>query len=142
MDISRTLYEEARRFSPCSLFRGNETGEELMDLFASPQGTEFCMKHDFPSMARFRAFGGDMAEKRGIYIDSGARRLKNARIAILVGDCDFDLEYDTMEHPCKVVLMKGARARVSASGYSVVKIERQEGCLVTCHAHDNAVIRI
>ena len=77
----------------------------------------------------------------GIWIDAGVKKLKNERIVVLIGDCDFKLVYDTLEYPCKVVLMKGARAKIVAGGFSVVRIEAQEGCIYKVKKGRFAVVK-
>lgn len=140
MDIVKQLYKDARPYKPCKLFRGDETFRELMELFLSPQGLEFCIAHDFPRNDRLRAIKEAGASGMGVWIDAGKKRAENARIIVLVGKTDFNLHYDTLEHACRVVLMKGARCTLHASGYAVVSVLAQEGCECIKHVTDKAVV--
>lgn len=140
MDIVRHIFLEAKRFRPCKLFKGNETLEELMGLFLTPQGIEFCIVNNFPSRDILSRLKEYHLVRMGIHIDGGKKRLKNARLVVLAGDCNYTLEYDTLDYPCKVVLLHGARAEIKASGYAVVKIEKQAGCECIIYKSDNAIV--
>lgn len=141
MDIVKKLYKAARPFGPCGMFRGTESFRELMELFLSPQGIEFCMENDFPPAGYLQAVREAGASEMGIHIDEGKGTARNARIIALVGDTDFELFYDTLEYACKVVLMKGARCTIHASGYSVVSVSAQPGCEVFKDISDRAIVK-
>lgn len=128
MDLIKELYEAAQPLNACGLFTGQETFEDMIKVFLTPQGIEFCIKNDFPDKSYLRPIKERNVSEMGIWIDAGEKELRNERIVVLVGNCNFKLVYDTLEYPCKVVLMKGARAKIIARGFSVVKIEAQEGC--------------
>lgn len=140
MDIVRQIYLESRRYKPCGLFRGTESMEELAELFLSSQGIEFCLVNEFPSREIFRRLKEHDFSRMGIHIDEGKKALKNPRMAVLVGDCDFLLEYDTLDYPCKVVLMHGARAHIKASGFTVVRVEKQKGCGCNVETSNSAIV--
>lgn len=141
MDIVKQLYKDSRPFKPCSLFKGTETFREMMNLFLTPQGIEFCIANDFPSRGRLRAIKEAGVSEMGIWIDEGVKRAENARIAVLIGNTEGDLYYDTLDYPCRVVLMKGAKCTVHASGYAVVSVTAQDGCEVVRDVKDKAVVR-
>lgn len=141
MDIVERIYNSAKPFHPCGLFTGRESLEEMLEVFLSPQGLEFCVAHDFLVKADLQALKAMSLEDWGIWIDAGRKASQNARIVVLVGDCDFTLSYDTLEHPCRVVLLKGAKAQISASGYAVVSVSAQKGCSYSVNVKDHAVVR-
>ena len=141
MEAVKKIYEAVKGFNPCELFKGDEDFNRMMEIFTSPQGIEFCLKHNVLNSAVFEAIEGLSLARWGVYVDAGQKRLQNERLAVLIGDCDFDLEYDTLVHPCKVVLFNGARARVKASGYSVVRVEKQDGCECEVTITDSAIVR-
>lgn len=141
MDLVRQLFKDARPFKPCALFRGDETFDEMMQLFLSPQGLEFCVSHDFPRRERLQALKEAGISSLGIHIDEGRGKAVNALICVLVGDTDFELEYDTLDYACRVVLMKGARCVIKAGGYSVVSVLAQKGCEVVKVVSGHAIVR-
>ena len=141
MDLVRELYEAARRLNACKLFTGQETFEGMMRVFLTPQGIEFCIKNDFPDRSYLQPIKEQNVSEMGIWIDAGEMTLRNERTVVLIGDCNFNLEYDTLEYPCKVVLMKGARAKIVAGGFSVIRIEAQEGCIYKVKKGRLAVVK-
>ena len=55
--IIRQLYAQATLLGACGLFTGQEkTLEQLVELFTSPQGQEFCIENRFPNIATVRLF--------------------------------------------------------------------------------------
>lgn len=141
MDLVKQLYEEALPLKPCSLFRGTETFREMMQVFLSPQGLEFCISHDFPRDEHLAAIREAGAADMGVHIDEGSGLALNPRTIVLVGDTDFDLFYDTVGYACRVALMKGARCKIHASGYAVVSVTAQPGCGVMKTVRDHAIVR-
>lgn len=140
MDIVKQIYLEAKPFKPCRLFDGTETLEELMNLFLTPQGIEFCISNNFPSRDILSRLKEHNLTRMGIHIDGGRKTLKNQKIVVLAGDCDYMLEYNTLSHACKVVLLHGARAKIRASEFSVVKVEKQNGCRCDIEKSDYAIV--
>lgn len=84
-EITKTLYEKALELDACDKFSGNEDANELIDLFFTPQGLEFCGKNNFPSMEDFGAFSGEPARRQGLYVNAGHISLEDeARVALLL----------------------------------------------------------
>lgn len=137
--LIRQLYNNAKERNCCEKFTGNENLEQLLELFQSPQGVEFCQKYQFPDIEILRAFRGMEAIRHGIYIDAGHITLSNVARLTLVGDTVAELRYDDPSKRHEVVLMHGAKAHIEASGYSVVFVTKG-GCEVTTEAQDNAKI--
>ena len=98
--------------------------KSLAWLFFSPQGLEFCKKYNYPSIDAFRQMDGVIASY-GVYVDSDCR-LDNTDVA-LVGESMSELHFSNTERPYKVVLMHGAKARIHAGMYAVVKVENISG---------------
>lgn len=98
--------------------------KSLAWLFFSPQGVEFCKKHNYPSLEAFRRMDGDILSL-GVYVDKGCD-LINQNVA-LVGEGQSELHFSDTERPYKVILMHGAKAKIYAGMYAVVKIENISG---------------
>ena len=72
-EVIRQIYTQAKLLGACPLFKGTEqTVEDIVRLFESSQGIEFCMKNHFPNMATFRLFKPHGVEKYGIYMGYAA----------------------------------------------------------------------
>ncbi len=138
-DIIKKIHAQARRLGACQLFKGSETLEEIIDLFLSPQGQEFCVKNRFPNIATVRLFKGMGVEKHGIYIDAGVLTLKNPSKAVLIGRTSATVNCDTLEQH-EVILMHGAKATVNAQKWAVVKVTCGDGSSVIRNVFNNAII--
>lgn len=131
--------EMARKLGECGMFKGNETIREIVNLMFTPRGMEFLTTYRFPDMGTFRKFKKYGLKRLGVYIDSGKVELSEARRVFLVGRTSAKLYYnDTKAN--RVCMMHGASAVIIASGYSVVKVEKDETCNVSVITQDNAVV--
>ncbi len=133
------LEETARLLEECKMFSGSETPEELMRLFISPQGLEFCLAAGFPSLATIRLFKPLNPERLGIYIDAGQITLDNPGCAVLVGRTNATVRCSTLARH-EVTAMHGATATVIASGWAVVHTQSGAGSSVVRRASGNAVM--
>lgn len=139
MTKEEQVYSEAKKFSACSLLKGTECTDELIELFFTPQGVEFCTTRNAPSLAAFRRFMGLQAVRGGFYIDTPIRAKNIAKLALIGHETVAELEYDeTKGH--KVVLMHGARAKITASGYAVVFVSCAAGTEVEVVENNDAKI--
>jgi hypothetical protein len=139
MTKEQRIYAQAKKAGVCSLLKGHENTDELMNLFFTPQGIEFCSEHNFPGMEELKPFRSRQATRGGFYINTPAR-LKNPRRVALCGEetvaC---LEYNDVSQSHEVVVMHGATAKIKASGYAVVFITNIGG-LVETEIKDNAKV--
>lgn len=139
-EVIRQVYSQARLLGSCHRFKGTEkTLEDIVALFCSPQGMEFCINNRFPNMATFRLFKPFEPEKQGVYIDSGVLTLRNPKRVVLVGRTSATITCDTLERH-EVFLLHGAKAIINASGRSVVSVSGSKGCQVIRNISGNAVI--
>lgn len=138
--IIHQIYEQARLLGACSLFTGKErTLEDIVSLFTTTQGMEFCVNNHFPNMATFRLFKPYKVERFGIYIDAGTITLHNPERAILIGNTVATINNDTLDAH-EIILLHGAKAIVNASGWAVCKTIVSRGCNIVCNASGNAII--
>lgn len=139
-EIIRQIYAQAKLLGACSLFKGTEeTLDDIVRVFRTPQGIEFCMKHHFPSMATFRLFKAQGVERYGIYIDAGAITLKDPSRAILIGRTTATVFCDKTERH-EVILLHGAKAVVNATKWAVVFTQVGKGCSLIKNTAGNAII--
>ena len=118
-------YDMARKLSLCQMFTGDEDLEEMIKLMFSPQGAEFLTTYNFPDIATFRKFKKYHPECFGVYIDCGEIAISDAKNVFLVGNTTARLKYAQTQGN-RLILMCGAKAHVEASGYCVLKIEKDE----------------
>lgn len=121
--LERGKSDLADRISVCTMFKGTENLDDAASLVFSAQGSEFMTRFGFPSLDTFRSFLKFNPEKYGAYIDKGKIALSGEKRILLVGNtiarikCDETALY-------RIILMHGASAVIDASGYSVVKVEK------------------
>lgn len=138
--IIRQIYMQAKLLDVCDKFTGLETTlDDIVDLFLSPQGIEFCIKNHFPNMSTFRLFKQYDIEKYGIYIDAGTITLKNPNRAVLIGRTIATVLYDKLELH-QIVLLHGAKAIVNATKWAVVNTNVESGCIIIKNTADHAII--
>lgn len=132
-------YEMARKLEACKMFTGEESMEEMINLMFSPQGAEFLTENNFPDIATFRRFKKYHPEQFGVYIDAGEISLSEARKVFLVGNTTARLKYDQTQGN-RLILMCGATALVEASGYCVLKIEKDDKSNVEVNVSGHAKV--
>ena len=98
--------------------------KSLAWLFFSPQGREFCANHNYPSLNVFRTMKGKV-ESLGVHIEEVVEE-SNKDIA-LIGEGESVLRFYSTEKPYRVILMHGAKVKIYAGMYSVVKVENISG---------------
>lgn len=134
-------FEMANKLAICSMFHGDEDLESLIKLMFSPQGAEFLTTYGFPDIAIFRKFKKYHPEKYGVYIDCGEIEISEPKKAFVVGNTLATIKCrETAGN--RIILMCGAKATVIASGYSVVKIEKDESSDISVIKQDHAKVLI
>lgn len=131
--------EVANRLAACRLFSGKETLPEVARLFKSPQGIEFCLAANFPTLATLRMFKSSCPEQFGIYIDAGNITLTDPGTVILIGRTSATVHCNQCQNNT-IVTMHGAAATVLASGWAVVRTEAGAGTNIVRRSSDNAII--
>ena len=132
-------YEMARKLEACKMFTGEESMEEMINLMFSPQGAEFLTENNFPDIATFRRFKKYHPEQFGVYIDAGEISLSEAKNVFLVGNTAARLKYAQTQGN-RLILMCGATARIEASGYCVLKIEKDDKSNVEVNVSGHAKV--
>lgn len=136
----RSLPNVAEAYRACRMFKGNETTEQIVALYKSTQGVEFCARYHFPSVNTVRLFKGENVERFGIYIDAGSLTLTEPKDKVLlIGRTTATVECAQLRR-YEVVCLHGARAVINASRWAVVKVTAEQGCSVIKNIRDNAII--
>lgn len=125
----------------CGMVHGDETLEQMADIFKTPRGVEHCTKHNLPTIDVIREVKSELSEVSSQwYIDSEEVYIVNPEWAILAGNTNATIVCDTVEHACNIVMLHCSRAKVYAKGYSVVNIEQAEDCVVSVEKSKNAKV--
>lgn len=133
------LFNMAEQYRACCMFKGTEDIEQVVRLFTSPQGVEFCQRYNFPDIQTLRKFKQYDVDRFGVFIDAGGIALNNVRRVVLVGDTHATITCgNTWRY--EIIMMHGAKAEVNASGWAVVSITNKTGCEVKVTATERAKI--
>lgn len=114
--------ELAQQLDNCTMFSGEETLPELVGIMFEPQGREFILANSFPTLSLFRKFKPFNPEKYGVYIDSGNLTLNDPGKVFLIGNVNAEI-YCRRTKTNNIILLHGAKAKVFASRYAIVKAE-------------------
>lgn len=136
--IVSILYKNALKLNACNKFTGNESKDELIKLFFSIQGVEFCVKNNYPELSILRKFNGFFNDFNS-FIDSGNIVIKNNEKAVLIGNVLADLIFDDKEFH-HVILLHGAKANINISGWSVVKVDKADDCVVNIDKKEHGIL--
>lgn len=139
MNIIEEVTQGIKAHGACKLFNGGSL-EKLVEELFTPQGVEFIMKTGYPGLYEFREIQ-KIADLKpyGIYVDSGKIELSEEHKVFLIGNTDAKLNYRELANS-KVYMIHGAKAYISASGYSVVKVEKDLSCVMNISAKEKAAI--
>ncbi len=138
--IERIL-KEVKELGACRKTEGISTFEQLVALYFSPQGREFCLQHNYPTLARWREIKmqiPNLAEK-GIYIDAGAIELHNKESVALIGKTRAVAKLDENNSVFRFLVLHGASAHIEAMNYSVFEVETDETGQVTTNKAKTAI---
>ncbi|MGL5913359.1 MAG: hypothetical protein ACRCZB_04275 [Bacteroidales bacterium] len=133
------LHRLAKRLQACERLKGDETTRELIELFFTAQGQEFCEKYNYPPMHLLFNVRGLEAARQGFYVNTPIN-IKNAKKVALIGEASIAcLHYDNTERH-EVVIMHGARVKIIAEKYAVVFVKNISG-QVEIEERDSAIVR-
>ena len=133
------IMASANRFGACEKSKGVSDWKSLTWLFFTPQGREFCEEHNFPSLEQFRGVDSVIA-KYGVYVDAGNIQCSNDKEIALIGNISAELMYSGVECVHKVILMHGAKARITASNHAVILLVNIGNCEVEIEKDNTVVI--
>ncbi|WP_289059946.1 hypothetical protein [uncultured Bacteroides sp.] len=132
------IMKSASLSGACSKSNGVSDWKSLVWLFFTPQGREFCEENNFPSLEMFREMSSEVAAY-GVYVDAGVVNVRNKKVA-LIGGTEAELVFTDNTKVHKVILMHGAKARITASNYAVILLVNVGNCEVEINKDETVVI--
>lgn len=139
MKTVNDIMKSASLLGACGKSNGVSDWKSLVWLFFSPQGREFCENNDFPSLEMFREMSNDVVN-HGVHVDAGTISLCNEEKVALIGNTGAELIFTDETKVHKVILMHGAKARITASGYAVIHLVNVGNCEVVINKDETVVI--
>lgn len=132
MNVSEELKDKAISLGLCDEWTdawGNPTKEELVDKYLS--GLDFCVLNGYPSNEFIKTHFGEVAEKKGVFVDKKNIDLHNPKIVVLNGDCSGDIKLDEFS-------VSEIHVRHSSS----VNIIIEEYAMAFIRVYDNAEVTV
>lgn len=114
----------SKKLGACNSADGIKDWKGLIEHFFSPQGREFCKKYNYPGVEAFRAASDEIRQYK-VYVDTD-EHITNENAA-LVGHSTSTLHFSGVGQVYKVMLMHGAKAKITAGNYAVVRIDNISG---------------
>lgn len=132
---------QAREQGACGETYKATSWKTLAWLFFSPQGQEFCEKHQFPTSEIWSEIKASCeAERYDIFINCGKVNVGNAERVAFIGATEGECTFSLPEKAHTVVLMNGAKAHIKADNYAVVRIIKTADSEVRIEKDDTAKI--
>lgn len=144
-DLKNALFEQLRshalQLGACELIHQANTAEDWANLFFSIQGKEFCMQHAFPSIEELLPLK-EVLLPYNIFIDCKKEiSINQAGNYLLMGSSVANVHISAPQ-ALHLNLMHGAKARISASDYAVLFINRTPDSLIHIDKDETAKIFI
>lgn len=111
------VIDDAIKLGACSKVKNIDSLKKAVSLFFSPQGREFCLKHNYPSIDIFRSLG-DLSEYN-VFVDNNNVNKIDEDIALI--NSHGELEFTEGYH--KVILMHGSTANIKVGEACRVTVE-------------------
>ena len=127
MKMIKELLDGATALGACRKTDGIDTLDKLVALYESPQGREFCAKHNYPSREQWteisQHWSKDELRQRHIYIDEPElQALYNPGTAVAVGTC-LHATFNGADEAQRLIALHGANVTICADNYAVFAVE-------------------
>ena len=147
MKLIDELLQGAKAQGACEKAEGIESLDQLLDLYLSPQGLEFCINHHYPTREQWKAIKEQWGEtelcKRNVFIDDPHLILDvNPGTAIFVGEKTHAYITATgSDQTQRIISLHGAKANVSGRDFAVLDLIEAEGGIIE-YALDKTSIKL
>lgn len=123
----KDLLDGAIALGACRKTDGIDTLDKLVALYESPQGREFCAKHNYPSREQWteiaQHWSMEELHQRHIYIDdSQDQNAYNPGTAVVVGTC-FHATFNGADEAQRIIALHGANVTICAENYAVFAVD-------------------
>lgn len=138
--LSERMRQEAVGLGLCGKWQEKWTKDTDVDgmLRMFVDGQDFCIKHDWPSVAVLKRYGGERLRAHGIYADEEFEA-RNVRTVIAVGGCKGTVTADG-RNVATVYARHSSRLRISVKGSARVFVETYDEAYVEVEKEDDAKV--
>jgi len=96
MELNKYILEKATQISVCDeyakLIPLAETADDLLKMYVSPKGIEFCLANNFPGNEDLTKLAGDSLNVYGVYVDQSVK-LSDRSFLVLLGNSHGTVAY-------------------------------------------------
>lgn len=114
-EILKTLH----RLNACDVSSQITDIKTAIGVLLTPQGREFALNTNYPTLAAFRENTAILADMDNVYVDSGTVITDNHNV-VAVGNSDVTLYAIGTDALYHVMAMHGANVKIDARNYAVV----------------------
>lgn len=137
MTLKRVL-ELANAEGACSKIEDVKTWDGLFSLMFSPQGKEFCVGHNFPTIECFE--GAKRKAENNVFVNAGEIKTESPSNIAIIGRTKAEIIADDNKDICRILAMHGAEVSVKASGYACVSICCTPDCIINVEQNENSKV--
>lgn len=128
MKLIKELLDGASALGACRKTDGVDTLDKLVELYTSPQGREFCAKHNYPSREQWSRiaehWSREELRKRNIYVDEPTVQcVSNPGTVVAAGakTC-LHVSLDGADNSHRIIAVRGAKVTICAENYAVYEV--------------------
>jgi hypothetical protein len=138
------ILDGAKALGACNKTDGITTAEQLASLFFSPQGREFCAKHNYPTLQMWREIKQRIPnlEDMGIYVDAKDVEVGNREYVAFIGETTGCVSFTNNDCVYHLILQHGAQAEVRAQNYAVYEVLQYDKESHCTNTKDNTAIKL
>lgn len=143
MKLIKELLDGATALGACRKTDGIDTLDKLVALYKSPQGREFCAKHNYPSREQWteisQHWSKEELRQRHIYIDEPqAQTVYNPGTAVAVGTC-LHATFNGADEAQRIIALYGANVTICADNYAVFAVAKDGTANVSITKDDTSI---
>lgn len=118
----------AQELGACNKANDIRSFADVAESLFSPQGREFAMKHDYPTIELWQSAKSECSDLSGyeIYVDVPTLTLHldgMRQHVALIGDTTARIDIDAPDALHHIILMHGASVEVNASNYATFSLD-------------------
>lgn len=148
MKIIKELLDGATALGACRKTDGVDTLDKLVALYESPQGREFCARHNYPSREQWLGISNNWSIEEltahNIFIDGASRRgiERNPGYIVLVGaSTKAQILLEGANKKQTIIALHGANVDITAIDYAVFEVLTDDTAHISIYK-DKSVIQL
>lgn len=133
----------AQELGACNKANDIRSFADVAESLFSPQGREFAMKHDYPTIELWRSAKSECSDlsNHAIYVDVPTLTLyldERRKHVALIGDTAARVYIDAPDALHHIILMHGASVEVNASNYATFTLEADKSSAYVLNLDNSA----